>query len=521
MAYRSLSSIKFRLALLVMVCVVPAALIAAALLSYDYYRERGQLISNAITTARTVAYSVDKEFARTEATLRALETSPALTSGDLPAFYWQTRNLQANGQANTIVLSAPSGQQIINNLRPYGEKLPQSGDAGQLHLLADTSGPVISPLFTEPVSQRLMVTVSVPVEREGKHVYNLSAGIFPEQLARLLHLQQLPPDWIVAVLDSSGNIVARSHEISRFLGQQAAPGLINAMTFDNEGWTETRTSEGVAVLAAFSRSSVSNWAVAIGIPARSLTQSLRTKLVWVALAITALLAGSLALASFIGSRIASSIRGLRAPALALGLGRSLEIPPLHLREADEVANALKKAAGMLRKAQHQAMHDPLTGLPNRALFNELVNKQIAVCRRSESHFSILYIDLDGFKPVNDMHGHAMGDKLLCEVAGRLQAGIREADMAARLGGDEFAVILVGTPGGSAINVANKLLAAISNPYGLSHAVVTISASIGIAGYPECGTEDHDLLHMADVAMYQAKEAGKGQVVCAAISAGTL
>jgi diguanylate cyclase (GGDEF)-like protein len=518
MAYRSLSSIKFRLALLVTVCVVPAALIAISLLSYDYYRERGQLISNAITTARTLAYSLDKEFSSIEATLRALGTSPTLTN-DLPAFYQQTQDLRSHGLINNIVLTTTSGEQIINTLRPYSEKLPGIGDSTQLHLLADTNGPIISRLFTEQMNKRSMVTVSIPVERDGRHIYNLSAGIFPEQLAGLLHQQQLPPDWIVAVLDSSGNIVARSHEMNRFLGRHASPGLVNAMAFDNEGWTETKTSEGIAVLAAFSRSSVSNWTIAIGIPARSLTESLRTKLVSVASAIAALLASSLALASFIGSRIALSIRGLRAPALALGLGRPVEIPPLHLREADEVANALKQAAGMLKRAQHQAMHDPLTGLPNRALFNELVNKQIAVCQRSGSRFSILYIDLDGFKPVNDIHGHGMGDKLLCEVARRLQGGIREADMAARLGGDEFAVILVGTPGGSARNVASNLLDAISKPYNLDSLVVTISASIGAAGYPESGTEDHDLLRMADVAMYRAKEAGKGQVVCAAVLDG--
>jgi diguanylate cyclase (GGDEF)-like protein len=490
------------------------------LLSYDYYRERAQLISNAITTARTVAYSLDKEFSSVEATLRALGTSPMLTSKNLPAFYQQARALQSYGLVKNVFLTTPSGQQLINTLRPYGETLPKAGDAARVRLLADTNGPVISTLFTGQVSKEFMVTVSVPVARDEKHIYNLGAGIFPEQLARLLHQQQLPADWIVAVLDSSGNIIARSHEMKRFLGRRASPGLMDVMAFDNEGWTETKTSEGITVLGAFSRSAVSNWTVAIGIPSASLTEPLRTKLIWVSLAIAALLAGSLGFASFIGSQVARSIRGLRAPALALGLGQSVEVPPLHLREADEVANALRQASGMLRKAQHQAMHDPLTGLPNRALFNELINKQIAVCQSSSSYFSVLYIDLDGFKPVNDIHGHAMGDKLLGEVARRLRHGIRGADTAARLGGDEFAVILVGTPGGIARNVANQLLDAISEPYALDDIVVRISASIGVAAYPECGAEDQELLRLADVAMYRAKEAGKGQVVCATVLADT-
>jgi diguanylate cyclase (GGDEF)-like protein len=501
--------------MLVIVCVVPAALMVVALLAYDYYLAREQLIDNSITTARTVAYSVDKQFSSIEATLRALGTSPTLASNDLPAFYQQAKELQSLGLVKNIVLTTPSGQQVINTLRRYGEKLPQISNATEVALLADTNGPVISSLFVGQVSGQSMVAVSIPVHRGGKHIYNLSAGVFPEQLARLLHQQQLPPDWIVAVLDSSGNIVARSHEMNRFLGRRASSGFIEAMAFDNEGWTETKTSEGIAVLGIFSRSAVSNWAVAIGIPATSLTQALRTKLTWVALAITALLAASLGLASFIGARIASSIRRLRAPALALGRGESVDIPPLHFREAKEVANALKQASRMLKNAQHQAMHDSLTSLPNRVLFNELVNKQIAVCQSSNAHFSILYIDLDGFKPINDIHGHAVGDKLLCEVARRLQLGIRNADMAARLGGDEFAVILIGTSGVIAGDVAGKLIEAISEPYRMDGIVVRISASVGVAGYPEAGTEDYELLRWADVAMYQAKEAGKGQVVCAA------
>jgi diguanylate cyclase (GGDEF)-like protein len=162
----------------------------------------------------------------------------------------------------------------------------------------------------------------------------------------------------------------------------------------------------------------------------------------------------------------------------------------------------------------QATHDVLTGLPNRALFNDLVNRQIAISALAGTHFSVLYIDLDGFKPVNDIHGHAAGDAILCGVAGRLRSELRESDMAARLGGDEFAVILVGTPGSAAAQVANNLIRTVSKPYDFKKEVVRISASIGVAGYPEAGAVDHELLRMADLAMYEAKNAGKGQVICA-------
>ena len=302
--------------------------------------------------------------------------------------------------------------------------------------------------------------------------------------------------------------------MSRFLGKPASASLREAMAFDNEGWAESKTSEGIDVLAAFSRSAVTNWTVAIGIPSASITGEVQRKLGWLALAIIGLLAGSLSLASLIGARIAQSIRGLRGPALALGLGQHLEIPPLHLKEADELASALRQASVMLRTAQHQATHDVLTRLPNRTLFNELVNKQIAVCEKSGTQFAVMYIDLDGFKKVNDSYGHATGDMLLCEVAGRLKGEVRDADMSARFGGDEFAVILVGTPTNKALKVATKLIDALSAPYKLENAVVRISASIGLAGFPECGTEAFELLRATDVAMYSAKAMGKSQVFCA-------
>jgi diguanylate cyclase (GGDEF)-like protein len=290
------------------------------------------------------------------------------------------------------------------------------------------------------------------------------------------------------------------------------------MSFDNEGDFEGRTSEGIDVLGVFSRSGVSNWSVAIGIPSTTVTAELRTTLGWLGVTLVILVASSIGLAVFIGKKIATSVRGLRTPALALGQGQEVVIAPLQLREADEVATALKQASDMLQSARYLATHDTLTGLPNRVLFSDLVNRQIALSERANTQFSILFIDLDGFKPVNDIHGHAAGDWILCEVAARLNDELRSADMAARLGGDEFAVALVGPPGNSARKVAENLVRVVSQPYDFNGHRIRISASIGAAGYPESGTQHHELLRQADLAMYQAKEAGTGKVVCAPIGA---
>ncbi len=163
---------------------------------------------------------------------------------------------------------------------------------------------------------------------------------------------------------------------------------------------------------------------------------------------------------------------------------------------------------MLMAAQHRANHDTLTGLANRALFDEILSHQLAICRRTGSYLAIVYIDLDGFKRVNDVHGHAAGDEVLCTVAARLKQAIRESDLAARLGGDEFALILVNTGSEAAQALALQLMDALSAPYAVGALDLEISASIGIACYPQSGTVREALSLRADEAMYQAKAAGK-------------
>jgi cyclic di-GMP phosphodiesterase Gmr len=132
-----------------------------------------------------------------------------------------------------------------------------------------------------------------------------------------------------------------------------------------------------------------------------------------------------------------------------------------------------------------------------------------VSNRALRAISLLFIDLDGFKPVNDNYGHAIGDRLLKEVAARLLSCLREGDTAARLGGDEFVVILLESDLDRAITVTNRILESLRAPYDFGKRIITsISASIGIAEYPEHANELDGLLTAADNAMYIAKKSGK-------------
>ncbi|WP_328558100.1 putative bifunctional diguanylate cyclase/phosphodiesterase [Streptomyces sp. NBC_00358] len=167
--------------------------------------------------------------------------------------------------------------------------------------------------------------------------------------------------------------------------------------------------------------------------------------------------------------------------------------------------------------QHNAEHDPLTDLPNRALFTRRVQQALSGRRSSDRGTAVLFIDLDGFKAVNDTIGHQAGDELLVQAARRLQDSVRHGDTAARLGGDEFAALIVGDGGRDRtareqqiMELADRLRIRLSQPYCIDGNDVRVAASIGV-GFAEPGLGAGELLRNADLAMYRAKAAGKGRV----------
>jgi diguanylate cyclase (GGDEF)-like protein len=493
--------------------VIPASVMAAVLISQSYQRERARLVRDSIATARALTSAIDRELTGVQSALFALATSPNLSSNNLRAFYGQAKEVLPNLIANNIVLIDANGQHRVNTLRSFGEPLPSS-ISPQLRRIFDTGRPVITDLIPGPVIRRPVLAIGVPVRRGNAIIYSLNAGIVPERLSDLLTQQRLPPGWIAAIFDSTGTVLSRTHEMNRFLGKKGSPALVKRMTEVAEDSFESTTLEGIPVLTVFSRSAVSNWTVAIGIPRQDLRGELWGSLWWLVVGLVLLLLCTLVLAWSIGGRISRSIQGLSGPALALGLGEAVKVPPLHLKEADEVGRALVKASKMLQEAQHRGHHDVLTGLANRALFDEIVNLQLAICARTRAPLAVLYVDIDGFKAVNDTHGHAAGDELLCAIAARLKNGIRSSDLAARLGGDEFAIVLVNTGMEAAARVAGKLRESVSTPYPIGQLKIEISASIGVAGYPDSGTSSEALLHSADEAMYEAKSGRKREVAVA-------
>jgi diguanylate cyclase (GGDEF)-like protein/PAS domain S-box-containing protein len=181
-----------------------------------------------------------------------------------------------------------------------------------------------------------------------------------------------------------------------------------------------------------------------------------------------------------------------------------------LSEEDGVRIGVARDVTALRQAEEKlrflAHHDPLTGLTNRALFRDRLELAMRVAHRHQSSLALLFLDLNDFKHINDTHGHAMGDRVLCKIARRLEDCIRETDTAARMGGDEFTVLLTEIESVEAVSEkVEQIIAAVTAPLGAGFGnIKTPSCSIGVACYPADGTDADTLLNHADDNMYRLK-----------------
>ena len=203
---------------------------------------------------------------------------------------------------------------------------------------------------------------------------------------------------------------------------------------------------------------------------------------------------------------------------SMGLLISLVALPLYfsslLKQLNKQHNELKKLYELT--ARH-ATHDSLTGLPNRKHFHDHLAEAITSAKRDKQIFAVLYLDLDGFKTINDALGHAAGDQIIENTARRLEQCVRKKDMVARVGGDEFVVLLRDINSIDVSKVAEKIIKILSDPFTIAADPLYITTSIGVASYPQDGEDANALIHSADSAMYEAKRSGKnGYRICSSM-----
>ena len=190
-----------------------------------------------------------------------------------------------------------------------------------------------------------------------------------------------------------------------------------------------------------------------------------------------------------------AVPGLGAPATRI-VGSLTDVTERHMLE---------------ERLRHQALYDDLTGLPNRALFLDRLSQAVSKAKRQpECSYSVLWLDIDNFKNLNDSLGHQVGDKLLVVVAERLRAQLRKADTAARFGGDEFAMLLLEVPDFAAVQCAvERLLRSLRAPYRIDGHEIVVTGSVGVTTSANCYETPEEVLRDADIAMYRAKSTARG------------
>ena len=341
-------TIRFWLNCLVVACIVPAVIVTTFIIYRSINQERALLERDTIGTARALSQAVDAELNGARSAILVLSKSQNLVSGNLGSFYDEAQQVVDALNIDNIVLSDVRGQQLVNTLRSYGTALPLH-DREQLQRVIATGQPVISDLFIGAVAQKPIIIIEAPVLVEGKTVYALAFGIFPERLSQILRRQKMPADWVAAIVDSSNTIVARTIGGEDFVGKKISADLMRELTTADEGFFEGKTIEGIPVLSSFSRSQFSGWAVAIGIPKETLFSVLWQALLTNALAALGLLASGVLLAGFISARIVGSIRALRDPAASLGLSAPTLVPAIKIQEVHELGQSLVSAHHLIEQ----------------------------------------------------------------------------------------------------------------------------------------------------------------------------
>lgn len=343
--------LRASLAILVLGCILPLAFVAAYLIFHFYESKQEQLTRNAILQARAMIATVDRDFSGTQAALQALGSSRQLAAGDLRRFHGRAVQALRNMNVDSIVVVDQNGQLLLSTRVPFGAPLPKLANAPLLERVLQTGKPAVSNLYIGAVTGKPIYTAAVLVRRDAGGVFLLCAAAAPNRLGSILSEAGLPANWRTTIIDGADAVVARSHDIEKFLGKTMRPELTRQMNAAAEGGFETTTLDGVPATTVFSRSPKTRWAVVLGMPLGELTAELNRTLAWLICAALAALAAGLALAWSIGRKISGSILALIEPAIALGAGGPVRIPSLHFNEANVLGQALHAAAASLQQTQ--------------------------------------------------------------------------------------------------------------------------------------------------------------------------
>ncbi len=350
---RPLRTIRQTLVRIVLACVLPAWL-GIAVLIFGMYKVLGERTpEGALMTAHALVLAVDRELAIARTALEALTASEVLAAGDFKAFRERALRVSRLYSFSNIVVTRRNGQQVVNTMLPANAELPLHATVAADDMVFETRKPAVSDLFHGRAARAQLVSVKVPVIYGGEVRYVLSAGIAPDRLNTLLADQNLPAEWTASIFDASHTVVGRSRTPERYIGQSAPAGLTHAMARKKSGIVTVRTLDGRPVYAAFSRSELSNWSVAIGVPTALVTDRLYEFLSLGAAGAFAVLAAGIGLAVHHAKTIAAGVRSLARDAGEPPGSDRPAVPPSDIREIDEAARRIETAAIALQRRTHE------------------------------------------------------------------------------------------------------------------------------------------------------------------------
>ncbi|TWI58667.1 C4-dicarboxylate-specific signal transduction histidine kinase [Pseudomonas duriflava] len=362
-------SIRFKLIMLVLAVLTPTLLASAFAIYYVYTDQRAKVEESMRATTRAFALAVDRDLSRRDAIIEALAAAPSLDRNDLQEFYEHAKRITPS-QENTIILFDLEGQQLLNTRVPIDSELPHNSAATVE--LKDFAKPIIvSDLYMAPVAQVPSFAVRRPVMRDGRVSYFISMGSFASQLSSVLEDQQLPSGWLAVIIDSSAHVVARNIDPETYIGRSIREPMLSLLleNVTREGFLDTHSFEGTEIRSYFNKAPASGWTAVIALPQDELRRSAIMASAGVIFGSLILLGIALALAFWMGRKIAHPLHILDQTAQALGRGEAVKPVPTGMVETDRTAAVLAQASEEIQSAN--------------ALLNQRVDEAITQVERSQ------------------------------------------------------------------------------------------------------------------------------------------
>ncbi|HET7160943.1 MAG TPA: histidine kinase dimerization/phospho-acceptor domain-containing protein, partial [Burkholderiales bacterium] len=334
-------TLRKHLALLAIGMLLPILALSAVAMMTLMQAERKAAERSVQETARTIALSVDREIAAAEAAMRVLAISPMLARGNMAYFYELAKNARTDENA-WILLCDSDGRQLINTRVPYGAALPRRAELELVRTVVRTQRTHVSDLFTGALTQRLVLSIDVPVPLGDGQRYVLTQSFFPDHFDEVLRERPLPDGWVAAINDRQGRTITRSTRAQEFVGEPISPALQKATTANAEGSLTHLGRDGHMLFDYYTRSTESGWLVVVGVPVAVLNAPARRAGLIAGLGLAGTLGILAGIAFFFAQRLSRSIGAAARTAARMGHAQSPAAPP---RSSIDELRALHAALG--------------------------------------------------------------------------------------------------------------------------------------------------------------------------------